>query len=237
MNIFSRITALAALPLLWTCSPVGDQRAAAASTNGQPVVVELFQSQGCSSCPPAVAALNALAGRKDVIALSFAVTYWDRLGWKDIFGDPAYTQRQHDYATSLHNNSVYTPQVVLNGASAMVGNGPGELDRAVAASQSVSGSPSINLESGAVSLGKGEGSATIWMIEYDPATHVVNIGAGENSGRKLPHRNIVRKLAKLGSWSGKPARYALPAKSNVKYKTVVLVQRGHVGRIIAAAQF
>jgi hypothetical protein len=237
MNILTRIAALAALPLLWTCSPVGDQRAAAASNKGQPIVVELFQSQGCSSCPPAVTALNALAGRKDVIALSYAVTYWDRLGWKDIFGDPAFTQRQHDYATSLHNNSVYTPQIVLNGARDIVGNGPGELDRAVAASPSVPGSPEITLDSGMVSLGKGEGSATVWMVEYDPATHVVNIGAGENSGRKLPHRNIVRKLAKLGSWSGKASRYTLPSKRNAHYKAVILVQRGHVGRIIAAAQF
>jgi hypothetical protein len=236
MKTNARLIALMALPLLGTCSSAADELSAAPSPRTQPVVVELFQSQGCSSCPPAVSALNALAGRKDVIALSYAVTYWDRLGWKDIYGDPAFTQRQRDYAASLRNQTVYTPQVVLNGKRDIVGNGPGELNRAVAASESVSGGPSIAFENGAVSLGKGEGSATVWMVEYDPATHVVNIGAGENSGRKLPHRNIVRKLTKLGRWAGKAARYALPAKGQAKYKTVVLVQRGHVGAIIAAKQ-
>ena len=107
-----------------TNAPVG--------SNG-PVVVELYQSQGCSSCPPANAALNAIAERSDVIALSFAVTYWDRLGWKDVFGDPAYTKRQYAYANALGNDGVYTPQVAPNGRRAIVGNRPGELERAVAA--------------------------------------------------------------------------------------------------------
>ena len=110
-----------------------------------PIVIELFQSQGCSSCPPANAALNAIAGRRDVIALSYAVTYWDRLGWKDKFADPAFTQRQYDYKSALKADSVYTPQVVLNGTKAIVGNGDGELSRAVKVTKPVSAVPAISL--------------------------------------------------------------------------------------------
>ncbi len=226
------------LPLAGSCSPTHDPLIADANaaTQSQPVIVELFQSQGCSSCPPANAALNAIAGRRDVIALSYAVTYWDRLGWKDIYGDPTYTQRQRDYAAALGNKSVYTPQVVLNGTRDIVGNGAGELDRAVAQSEAVSGTPKIVAEKASVSLGAGKGNGTLWLIEYDPATHVVAIGSGENSGRKLPHRNIVRKLSKLGTWNGQAARYILPAKSKGNYDRVLLVQRGHSGRILSASK-
>ena len=101
--------------------------ASPAPTANNPVVVELYQSQGCSSCPPANAALNAIADRPGVIALSFAVTYWDRLGWKDIFADKAYTQRQYDYAQALDNANVYTPQIVINGKQELTGIRRGEL--------------------------------------------------------------------------------------------------------------
>jgi hypothetical protein len=201
-----------------------------------PVVVELFQSQGCSSCPPANEALNAIADRRDVIALSYAVTYWDRLGWKDRFGDPAFTQRQYDYKAALGTDRVYTPQMVLNGARDIVGNAKGELARAVAATRPVSGGPAISLAGKNVQVGAGIGKASVWLIRYDPRTQNVAIGAGENSGRTLPHRNIVRQFVKLGSWSGKAASFALPASEDTALRSVILVQRGTAGPIIAAKQ-
>lgn len=126
MNACFSATLIAALAALSACqqSPEiiakADAKAPTASANvTSPVVIELYQSQGCSSCPPANFAVNAAADQPGVIALSFAVTYWDRLGWKDIFGDKAYTERQYDYAHALGNPNVYTPQIVINGKTAI----------------------------------------------------------------------------------------------------------------------
>jgi hypothetical protein len=206
--------------------------AKASATN--PVVVELYQSQGCSSCPPANAALNAIADRSDVIALSFAVTYWDRLGWKDIFADKVYTQRQYDYAHTLGNANVYTPQIVINGTSELTGIKSGELTRAIDAAKPVSSGPLIAVAGGMVKIGGGSGSANIWLVQYDPKVQNVAIRSGENTGRTLPHKNIVRSLAKLGEWKGSAVSYALPKAPNRDWKTVVLVQRSGAGPIIAA---
>ena len=220
-------------------SPVSDE-ARAAPANGikssaaNPMVVELYQSQGCSSCPPANSALNAIAGRSDVIALNFSVTYWDRLGWKDIFGDPKYTQRQYDYASALRSSNVYTPQVILNGRRAIVGNGPGELDEAVKKTAPLTGGPSIQSAGGKAVIGSGSGTADIWLVRYDIRIHNVAIKAGENNGRTLPHRNIVRQLVKIGDWRGTAASYTLPANPSRHYRSVILVQRRNAGPIISA---
>jgi hypothetical protein len=238
-----RITlCLGLLPLLATCNDAAEgeipktQFVKEASTD-KAIVVELFQSQGCSSCPPANAALNAIADRPDVIALSFAVTYWDRLGWKDSFATPAYTQRQYDYSSALRNDGVYTPQVVLNGARDIVGNGKGELADAVAKTSPVANAMSITLNASTVSLGAGKGSGTVWLVRYDPRNQQVVVKTGENAGRTLPHKNIVRQLAKLGSWNGSVTRFDLPAASVSGLKTVILVQNGKVGSILAAKRF
>jgi hypothetical protein len=228
--------ALAALLTLSSCTQEAQSETTKAVKTSGPVVIELFQSQGCSSCPPANAALNAIAPRKDVIALSYAVTYWDRLGWKDKFADPAFTQRQYDYRDALGEKQAYTPQVVLNGSRAIVGNAKGELDRAVAATKGVSGGPAIALANGQVSVGTGKGSATVWLIRYDPRTHNVAIKAGENGGRTLPHRNIVRELDKLGNWNGKAKAFAMPANKDANLRSVVIVQRGIAGTILAARE-
>ena len=198
------------------------------------VVVELYQSQGCSSCPPANAALNAVAGRSDVIALSFAVTYWDRLGWKDTFASEAYTDRQYAYSTALKTETVYTPQVVLNGKTAIVGNGKGEIDRAVAQAARLNTSPTITAANGSVTIGAGKGSADILLVHYDPRSQMVSIRAGENGGRKLPHKNIVRQLTTLGSWNGKAVSFKLPPKRDATWRSVILVQTKKTGPILAA---
>jgi hypothetical protein len=205
-----------------------------AATDANPVVVELYQSQGCSSCPPANAALNAVADQPGVIALSFAVTYWDRLGWKDIFADKAYTQRQYDYAHALGNANVATPQIIINGNSAITGIKSGELAKSIAAAQPISGGPVISIANGQVKIGQGSGSANVWLVRYDPRIQNVAIRSGENTGRTLPHKNIVRSLTKLGTWNGTAQTLKLPVAADTGLKTVVIVQRAGAGRIIAA---
>ncbi len=204
-----------------------------AASAEHPVVVELFQSQGCSSCPPANAALNAIADRSDIIALNFSVTYWDRLGWKDIFGNKAFTQRQYDYAHTLGGENVYTPQIVLNGKRAIVGTKPGELGRAIAATAPLENAPAISADGSNASIGKGSGNATVWLARYDPRIQNVAIRSGENSGRVLPHKNIVRQLDRLGKWNGAATRYALTKSGNPLWKPVILVQSDS-GAILSA---
>ena len=200
-----------------------------------PVVVELFQSQGCSSCPPANANVNAIAARPDVLALSFAVTYWDQLGWKDVFAAPIYTARQWDYAHHAGRPQVATPQVIVNGGAPIVGGNAEQLAAVIAARGSPRGGPAIVSAPGVVRLSGGTGApATVWLVRYDPAERLVAVRAGENGGRKLPHRNIVRQLVRLGEWTGAPAAYALPMASEPRLATAVLVQQGVGGPITAA---
>lgn len=208
--------------------------AASAGDPAHPTVIELYQSQGCSSCPPADAVVNKIADRKDVIALSFAVTYWDNLGWKDSFGSPAFTGRQWDYANAAGRGSVATPQVIVNGKDAVLGSREGELNQAIARN-AVKDGPAITADGNKVTVGAGSGSATVWVVRYDPRTINVAINAGENGGRTIPHRNIVKQLVNVGQWQGKAASYTLPAAAP-GLQTAVLVQKGKGGAIISAAK-
>lgn len=212
--------------------------ALAAPAGGSPVVVELFQSQGCSSCPPANANLNAIADRPDVIPLSFAVTYWDQLGWKDTFATPQFTARQWDYARRAGRGQVATPQIVINGGrQTIVGNNRQELEAAIASARHPGG-PQITLTGSQISIGGAHRirPSTVWVVRFDPRINNVPIRAGENGGRTLPHRNIVRQLQAVGTWSGKAATFPLPANPSPVYRTAVLVQAGKGGPIVAAAR-
>ena len=201
-----------------------------------PVVVELFQSQGCSSCPPANANLNAIAGRRDVLALSFAVTYWDRLGWKDTFGSPRWTARQWDYAHHAGRSEVATPQVVVNGGAITVGNDARALGALIAKAGPPRGGPALAASGSTLRVGAAASAApsTVWLVRYDPRVRMVPIRAGENGGRTLPHRNIVRQLVSLGAWRGATASFPLPAAAEPGLASAVLVQRGTGGPIIAS---
>lgn len=204
----------------------------------RPVVVELFQSQGCSSCPPALAVLARLADRPGVIALSFAVTYWDQLGWKDGFATPAYTARQWDYARHNARAQVATPQMWIDGRTTIVGGDPAQANQAIDAAPAMSG-PAVTVAGSVATVAGGAspaGGADVWLVRYDPRTIQVAIRAGENGGRMLAHRNIVRQLLKLGRWAGVPERYALPAAAQPGWRSAVLVQGGAGGPILSAAQ-
>lgn len=209
-----------------------------AADRAHPTVVELYQSQGCSSCPPADANLNALAGRPDILALNFAVTYWDQLGWKDTFAKPAFTQRQWDYANAASRHNVSTPQVIINGRAAVVGNDLTQLKAAIQRGDRGDQGPGISVRNGKILVASAIGGqpSAVWLVRYDPRIINVPIRAGENGGRTIPHRNIVRSLVKLGVWTGSEAVFAISPSSDPVLATAILVQRGTGGPIISARQ-
>ncbi|WP_296743056.1 DUF1223 domain-containing protein [Mesorhizobium sp.] len=211
--------------------------ASAGTAAAQPLtVVELFTSQGCSSCPPANANLIKVKDQPGVLALSFNVTYWDYLGWKDTFGRQEFTQRQVNYEPPLGHDGPFTPQVVVNGASDTVGVRPGEIEKLITTSHRGDG-PQLSLAGGKISIGAGQapgGHADIWLVRYNRGVVEVPVARGENTGRTLPHANVVHSLQRLGSWTGEAATLPLPAASG-GLSTAVLVQSPGGGPILAAA--
>jgi hypothetical protein len=203
----------------------------------RPVVVELFTSQGCSSCPPADAYLRELTkDRRDVLALAFHVTYWDRLGWKDPFSLPAATQRQDVYGRRFGDGS-YTPEIVVDGAASMVGSDRRDVGSAIenakrkgrtAAAVSVSKSG----EQVSIQVGAGNGSGRILLIGFD-REHTTAVGRGENSGRTLTEANVVRSIRSVGQWSGAALRVNEPFPEG---QDVAVVLEGPDGQIIGAAR-
>jgi hypothetical protein len=203
-----------------------------------PAVVELFQSQGCSSCPPANANLNAIADRPDVLALSFGVTYWNYLGWKDTFSQPAFTARQKAYAAGPLGSQVATPEMVVNGRFDLVGQDAGEI-QATLKRAGAPGGPAVTLEPARVAIAAGATlakPADVWLVRYDPRLQNVPIKRGENGGRTLPHRNIVRQLVRLGGWTGAQASFPLAPPADPAWRTAILVQAPKGGPILAAAR-
>ena len=199
-------------------------------------VIELYQSQGCSSCPPANAMLNSLADRKDLITLSFAVTYWDYLGWKDRFAQPAFTARQRDYMTAYKRPNVSTPQMVVNGRGFIVGTTAAEVAQGLKTYARTGPEPQIALAGERLTVGAGSGTAQVWWVAYDPGSLDVPITAGENNGRTLPHRHIVKALTKIADWTGKPLTVTVPT-APAGLQTAVLLQAGIGGPIVAAKAF
>jgi len=212
--------------------------AARAADIAHPTIVELFQSQGCSSCPPANANVMAIADDPTVLTLSWQVTYWDNLGWKDTFDNPAFTRRQYDYADAFHRKQVFTPEVVVNGRSDVVGTERDELDALVRHDDRGEGGPTVTIAGDQVTV-SGPGSnpgAVVLLVRYNPNILQVPIRRGENGGRTLPHRNVVRQLISLGDWNGQTQTYTLPTAEESGLKTAILVQAGRGGPIIAAAR-
>ena len=209
---------------------------ATAADRVHPTVVELFQSQGCSSCPPANANLLALADRPDLLALSWQVTYWDHLGWTDTFGKAAFTDRQRDYARAFGRDQVFTPEIVVNGRADVVGNRRDELEALISRADRGEGGPAIMLSGTGVTVSAAPSGAIVLLVRYDPHVIQVPIARGENGGRTLPHRNVVRDVALLGTSDGRTRSYALPAASRNGLRTAVLVQDGSGGAILGAAR-
>ncbi len=188
--------------LLAGCLPL------AAVAAERPVVVELFTSEGCSSCPPADAFLTELArGRRDVLPLAFHVTYWNSLGWRDPYSLDAATRRQSQYGSRFGDGS-YTPEMVVDGQKGLVGSERGEAEAAIASAEREDRTEApvhFSREGGRVSItvGAGSGSGQILLVGFDPE-HRTAVGRGENSGRMLTESNIVRSIRSVGQWTGAP---------------------------------
>jgi len=203
----------------------------------RPVVVELFTSQGCNSCPPANAFLNEMSKqRRDVLALAFHVTYWDRLGWKDPFSMEAATRRQDVYGRRFGDGS-YTPEMVVDGAASMVGSARGEVNSAIenAKRNSRTAAPvsvTKNGEQVSIEVGAGSGSGNILLIGFDHE-HTTAVGRGENSGRTLVEANVVRSIRSVGQWSGTVMRIS---ERFPEGQDVAVLLEAPDGRIIGASR-
>jgi hypothetical protein len=233
-----RRTALALALLFCALNP----GAASAAQARQPVVVELFTAQGCSSCVGAGKTVDELADRSGVLALTLAVDYWNYLGWADTFAKPEFTARQKAYMRKLAIGEVYTPEVIVDGRAEAAGADQKKIETLIRqARRAKTAGPQVRLlHRSRAQVGPGPspaGGADVWLVRYDPGVQDVTVDKGENRGRTLSQRNVVRQLVRLGRWRGKAKTYVLPsAPSGRSLKTVVLVQGADGGRILAVAQ-
>ncbi len=213
---------------------------------GGPTVVELFTSQGCSSCPPADAYMGELVKRPDIVALTLNVDYWDYLGWRDTLGSAEYSRRQRDYAAYRGDGQVYTPQMVIDGRHHVVGSRRGAVEQAIRA---------VNHRNIPVSMKEADGQvivdigarpadypaveATVWVAMVVPEISV-EIARGENTGRKISYFNVTRKLMPAGMWKGEAVRMALPKKDlfvDGATGCAALLQADGAGPILGAGSY
>ena len=202
----------------------------------RPLVLELFTSQSCSSCPPAEELLAELAEQPDLLPLGFHVTYWNRLGWKDAFSFEGATNRQAAYASQFGSVS-FTPQLVVDGVRSLIGSRRDEAGAAIAEARAkASTAANIALvDTGnelSITIGEGKGTARILLVGFD-RRHRTSIARGENRGRTIVQANVVRSLRDLGSWDGKPVK--LSAERPVG-EDVALILQEPAGRIVGAAR-
>ncbi len=214
----------------------------------RPVVIELYTSEGCSSCPPADAFLFDLRQRPGVIALAFHVDYWDYLGWKDRFALHEFTMRQRAYARALGSPMVYTPQIVVDGGAHVVGSNRAAVDAAIAEARARDHLLDIGLSWAAddsllisIPAADYDGKATIWFVRYAEGDQT-EVAAGENSGRLLKHANIVEEIAAIGMWDGRAMVINLPHEAIARghgdeaFGCAVLIQPEGLGPILAARE-
>jgi hypothetical protein len=241
-GLFPRLAAAAAALVLSQVAWAGDKT--------RPLgVVELFTSQGCSSCPEADQVFAELVKRGNLVALAYHVDYWDYLGWRDTLASPDNTQRQYDYAKSFASHSVYTPQVVINGRAHMRGSDRTEIEQTLsslaAAGEGLSVDITVKRAEDSIIIDAGEGTgdeqAQLIVVTYDPALPVA-IDRGENVGRTITYWNSVNRVQTVGMWHGAAARFELPAGELARKGTggaAILLQAkgsgGMPGPILGAA--
>ncbi|MCT2540705.1 DUF1223 domain-containing protein [Sedimentimonas flavescens] len=203
--------------------------AAAATAQPSPVVIELFTSQGCSSCPPADELLAQIAPRQDIIALALHVDYWDYLGWEDPFAQPAFTARQKAYARAAGERMIYTPQMIIGGSETLVGPSAEALEAAIASQASVKQPVAMTISGGGgqyeIELHADpplEQGTIVQIVRYAPQARV-EILRGENAGLEMDYANVVTAWHAVAEWDGrKPTR--LTAKIQGEEPAVVIVQ-------------
>lgn len=215
----------------------------ATAENKPLVVVELFTSQGCNSCPPADAFLGELAQREDLIPLSLHIDYWDYIGWRDPFASPALTERQRAYADALSLPYVYTPQVIVQGRYDIAGNRRDEILAAIEKARATQSNLSIEIERDEVEkvkLSAGHAppeGATIWLAVFD-RKHETEVSRGENAGKLLKDYNVVRIFERLGTWTGEAMEIPMDLQAagvSSHDRCAIIVQAGRNGPVLAAA--
>lgn len=242
-----RSTVLSVLIAAATVTPSAAQEPTGA---GQPAaapraVVELYTSQGCSSCPPADAVLKKLSADPSIIALSLPVDYWNYLGWKDTFGSSRNSDRQRNYARARGDGAIYTPQAIVNGEIHVNGASEAEIEQAIQSTSAKAGPQHIpvrfwqerntlNFALGGEEPGHAPREATIWLGVVQ-TSGTVDVKQGENEGKQLTYTNIVRELTPIGIWKGQPLEIQLPRAALMQaevQKIVVLLQEDRSGPII-----
>ncbi len=207
-----------------------------------PVVLELYTSQGCSSCPPADALLTSLSSRDDVIALALHVDYWDYLGWKDNFGHRSYSDRQRAYARAAHTRTIFTPEMVVQGEERIKGHDADRIQKEIAAyaDRPPAATLAVARDGDALAIhvaptgdAAASGPSEVYLVRYIPSEGV-SIEAGENAGRDLTYTNIVTSWDTVAHWDG-------AAPLDLRYEglgddhAAVIVQRSHMGPVLTAA--
>ncbi len=214
------------------------------------IVLELFTSQGCSSCPRADALFPYFIGRKDVIALSMSVDYWDYIGWRDTLAKPVFTARQRAYGSRIGDGIIYTPEIVVDGRAHFNGSDKRAIDKMIERrKKALAGQPWVSLDVtthndmlhvavGEKTDGMNVDKATVWMALFSKKKSV-KITRGENRGRLLSYHNVVRELTPIGRWTGDKMLLKLPKKQIMQRGAdgcVILLQNGDGGPIIASAE-
>lgn len=216
----------------------------AAAQEAAPVVVELYTSQGCNSCPPADALFGELVRQPGVIALGFHVDYWNYLGWHDPFSNKKFTYRQKEYAMALRQSGVYTPQIVVQGRRGEVGSDRRAVMQAIADARKARLGATVVLEKiegsrlrAVITAANGAKGANVYLALFDRRLST-KIPRGENEGKTLTNHHVVREWKKLGQLEGEKTEYAITAAGEAGEKrggAAVIVQHGKGGAILGAA--
>ncbi len=243
----TKLSAFGFLALAVICAGLEPAIAQEQATPARISVIELFTSQGCSSCPPADRLLRQLSQRPGVIALSFPVTYWDYLGWKDTLARPEYAERQRRYA-AIEGGEVYTPEAVVNGVKHCVGSDLKAIEYALKATAPIAGEEAVALsvrredgrliiETGAAREDAEHKTGKVWVAAVRRSLEVA-IKAGENSGQKITYTNVVLGLTEAGAWEGAPAAYSVLLSSIPKggEMLVAFLQAEPLGPIIGVVR-
>ncbi|OAL30918.1 hypothetical protein AYO20_08503 [Fonsecaea nubica] len=206
-------------------------------------VVELFQSQGCASCPPAIPLIQDATNNPNLLLLTYDVTYWNPSSkWEDTFGSTQWDARQRQYLTRWGRSSLFTPQIVVDGVSDGIGATKDNVNQVVMKAMELRNGMAWALGIDRVGndlrlaseVSEADMVYDVLIVVYDPVEQIVKPRSGPNKSKKIPHRNIVRELMKIGEWNGGIARVALPNWKKDGYERVALVQAGLGGPIIAA---
>ncbi|NQV57150.1 MAG: DUF1223 domain-containing protein [Rhodospirillales bacterium] len=239
---FRRLSLAALITGVWLALSISVSPAFAAERS--PTVVELYTSQGCSSCPPSDAMLARLSKRGDILALSFHVDYWDYIGWKDPFARPENTQRQHAYKRMFNRSYVYTPQMVIHGLVEMTGSNLAQVNSGIEKSLL---SPDVSVElvrnaSGGLKVSIGRlaqpAQASIYLAFFD-RENITKVRRGENRGATITNVNVVREFKKIGEWHGAEMTVEVAAEDLEPHAgrgCAVFLQSAQTGPILGSAE-